>query len=42
MKKLLKELNKWNLRNDIKLSKWQREVLYNFLTEHIKEVKKNG
>ena len=42
MRKLLKMLKNWNLKNDITLTKWQRIYLFEFLTEHIKEVKKNN
>ena len=42
MRKLLKMLKNWSLKYDITLTKWQRIYLFEFLTEHVKEVKKNN
>ena len=42
MRKLLKMLKNWNLKYDIALTKWQRSYLFEFLTEHVKEVKKQN
>ena len=42
MRKLLKMLKNWNLKNNVMLTKWQRIYLFEFLTEHIKEVKEQN
>ena len=43
MRKLLKMLKDWNLKYDVKLDKWQRNVLFEFITDDfVKEVKKNN
>ena len=43
MRKLLKKLQKWYLKQPFKepiLSKWQRELIYDFIIEYIEEVTK--
>ena len=41
MRKLIKKLQKWNLTHDGKLDKWQRNTIFDFITnDFIKEVKK--
>ena len=42
MRKLLKKLNKWNLKRPIPivLSKWQRDILFEFFSEHMDQVHK--
>ena len=43
MRKLIKMLKDWNLKYDAKFDKWQRSVLFEFITEeYVKEVKKNN
>ena len=43
MRKLVKMLNDWNLKNQVKFDKWQRNILFDFITdEYVKEVKKNN
>ena len=45
MRKLLKQLNKWYLKQPFKepiLTKWQREIIYNFIIDFIKGVKENN
>ena len=42
MRKLLKMLKDWNLKYDVKFDKWQRSVLFEFITDDfVKEVKTN-
>ena len=43
MRKLLKMLKEWNLKHDAKFDKWQRNVLFEFITtDYCKEVKKQN
>ena len=35
MRKLIKKLTKWNLTRKTELNKWQREVLFEFITNHV-------
>lgn len=39
MKKLIKDLDKFDKTFQIKLSGWQRRVLYEFITKKIKEIR---
>ena len=43
MKKLLKKLQKWNLKRPIpiELNKWHRNILFEFFTEHMEQVQKD-
>ena len=44
MRKLLKRLERWRLIATIptKLTKWQREIIYNFIIDYIREVTKDN
>ena len=43
MRKLLKMLKDWNLKHNAKFDKWQRQVLFEFITDDfIKGVKKQN
>ena len=46
MRKLLKSLNKWYKQHpiveEVKLNKWQRDIIYEFIIEYIKGVKENN
>lgn len=44
MRKLLRMLNRWHVKNpDVKINKWQREVIHDFIIDYLEEVKKyNG
>ena len=48
MRSLIRKLQKWYKKHqrlydgDIHLTKWQRDIIYNFVIDYIREVKKNG
>ena len=43
MRKLLKMLKNWNLKYGVKFNKYQRKMLFEFITEEfVREVKKNN
>ena len=43
MRKLLKMLKDWNIKHDAKFNKWQRIVLFEFITDNfVKGVKKEN
>jgi len=41
MRKLLKELNKWNLNKQIEISNWQRDILFAHIVETITDIEKS-
>ena len=43
MRKLLKMLKDWNLKHNVKFDHWQRNVLFEFITDNfVKGVKKEN
>jgi hypothetical protein len=40
MKKLIKMLQKYNIRNDVVLTRWQRNIIYDFIVDYCEGVKK--
>ena len=44
MRKLIEKLSKWLIRevDDVSLSKWQRDIIYNFVIDYIEGVKKHN
>jgi len=40
MRKLIKLLEKYNLKEDVKLDRWQRNIIHDFIIDYCQGVKK--